>query len=162
MLQILTRDHWNTLVVRPLVRTSPFFGGVFFFYFFIGKWGLLNTIIGVLAELVHTLEKVNTKRHEKTRLEREAKILDHVRQVFLSADVDGSGDVDFEEFRVVMQKRHVQEKMNSIEIPLDDVRELFKLLDRDGRGAITIEDFIMGCKRINGVARSRDMFRVSA
>lgn len=160
LLQVATRDQWNTGLTRPVVRREPLFLFCFLGFFVVANYALLNTVVATLVQMVSELQAQQKARHSKAVVEKEAHILENLRRVLEQADVDKSGDVDYEEFRNIVRKRFVKDKFAAIDIHCHDFLEVFRLLDADGLGAIKADAFVQGCKRLRGQARAFDLYRV--
>merc|ERR1712190_674736 len=61
-----------------------------------------------------------------------------------------------------MGNSEIQEILQAMECDLDaqDVDELFELIDTDGSGSIQQQEFIEGFTKMNGAAKSKDLYRL--
>lgn len=160
-LQVITRDSWNTAIVRPLVRTEPAYALLFMLIIMVGTFGILNTILGLMCEVTYMISRQNDDKVAEILQREERKVLDSLRAIFEAADTDASGELDAVEFKQAMKKRHVKESLALIDIPVSDLKDLFDLLDPTKTGAITIDEFCKGSQKLKGVAKSKDLIRVS-
>merc|ERR1719313_1493293 len=90
------------------------------------------------------------------------KYVKDVKSVFLRADLDSSGKLDWEEFQKHLDNVCVQAYFRQLDIDLEDggAEALFNLLDFDGNGSIDVEEFIFGCGQLKGYAKSLDLARL--
>ena len=71
------------------------------------------------------------------RIGREQKEKAKLRGIFEAMDEDGSGDIDYDEFKVAM------EQMDPKQVPADDeLRKAFDGVDEDGGGSISFDEFV--------------------
>merc|ERR1719420_752862 len=103
----------------------------------------------------------NEEKIAKMIEKQQHKVLESLRAIFEAADIDGSGDLDRDEFNAAMKQKHVRDRLQLIDIPVSDLNELYELLDEDGSGSITIDEFFKGCVKLKGVAKSRDIIELS-
>merc|ERR1719420_419536 len=100
----------------------------------------------------------NEEKIAKMIEKQQHKVLESLRAIFEAADIDGSGDLDRDEFNAAMKQKHVRDRLQLIDIPISELNEL---LDEDGSGSITIDEFFKGCVKLKGVAKSRDIIELS-
>jgi Ca2+-binding EF-hand superfamily protein len=79
-----------------------------------------------------------------------------MRRLFEALDVEGSGELSFEEFATVATDPDVKFWLSSMDIEMDDLFTLFELIDEDHSGHITLEELATRVPRIKGSARSID------
>merc|ERR1719247_3443196 len=92
-----------------------------------------------------------------------SKLIEDVRKVFMKADSDKSGALDWEEFERHVGDPRVQAYFRQLDLDIETsgTRGLFTLLDFDGNGVVDADEFIYGCARLKGHARSVDLARIS-
>jgi Ca2+-binding EF-hand superfamily protein len=79
-----------------------------------------------------------------------------MRRLFEALDVEGTGELSFEEFSTVATDPDVKFWLSSMDIEMDDLLTLFELIDEDHSGHITLEELATRVPRIKGSARSID------
>ncbi|CAJ1947789.1 unnamed protein product [Cylindrotheca closterium] len=84
----------------------------------------------VLAEVSVNLDAIQMNTLHESK--------DMLISIFKFMDVDGSGDVDLEEFKVGIELLNKRLPESS---RFEDAEELFKLLDKDNSGSIDLEEF---------------------
>merc|ERR1712228_227634 len=80
----------------------------------------------------------------KTR-QRETQVhTEKMKALFETADDDGNGLLDLEEFKKTMNHKWVKEWMSAYGVAIDDVEKLWFLLNRDNDAKITAEELVEG------------------
>merc|ERR1712151_1276283 len=80
-----------------------------------------------------------------------------VRQLFERVDADGSGCVDWEEFKECLETEEMRLYFEAFDLDIDEAEELFRLLDVDESGGVEFEEFVNGCFRLRGPAKAIDL-----
>lgn len=139
--------HWHD-VMDPLVEyCNPWLALVFFFYISFTIFAVLNVVTGVFVE--SAIQTIND--------DKKAVLMYQMRELFQSADTDGSGTIDMEEFWSQLESPKMQAYLKAVDLHPEEARELFNLLDMDESDEIPIEDFVHGCLRLHGQAKAIDL-----
>jgi hypothetical protein len=78
-------------------------------------------------------------------------------EFFQKADKDGSGQVDLEEFRAVLDNEQVVEWLSAMGLDLGDIDKVFGMLDTDGDGQISCQELVEGASMLKKPARAVDL-----
>jgi len=162
LLQCMTRDAWSSGVARYVTVHMWYMSFFFMVFMLVSTYGLLNLVVSVIVEQTLTAarnndNKVRAKEERQKRAE-----LDGLKEIFLLADEDGSGELDVNEFLDALKDDEILWKMRSLDLPIDDAARLFTVIDGEGTRALTMEEFIDGCTKLKGAARSRDLLAITA
>jgi voltage-gated sodium channel len=157
LFQIVTFESWSERIVRHVMQKQP--GMVLFFVIFIAiaSFGLLNIVVGVVVEsTLSTSEKDDSKIKRAQERDRQ-RVFDHLREIFESADEDGSGTLTLSEVQKAINKPEIYNKLKMIDFPVEDPKQVFMMLDYDNSCELSIDEFIAGCIRMKGAAKSKDL-----
>eukprot|EP00439_Symbiodinium_sp_Y106_P011474 s4157_g1.t1 len=150
LVQVVTLESWNMTVGRPLVERQPLLFPVLLLYIFLTTFGLLNIIVGVIVEntlnIASSDQDLQDRRFHRQLLQE----LEFLKEVFESADSDGSGTLDREEFVEICQRPEVKNALLRMEVPAEQPEELFDILDEEGVGQISFLSFHESVKSIAG------------
>jgi voltage-gated sodium channel len=162
LLQIITLDSWSSKIARHVINMQWELSFFFLIFSVLGTYGVLNILISVIIE--NMLQAAAKNDHKaKLRLEATRKLeLENIKEVFVLSDTDGSGEVDLREFLDAAQNPEVQWRMKQLGLPLTQAAKLFAVIDGDGSRTLTIEEFINGCKKLKGIAQSKDLLVIQA
>ncbi|CAK9090468.1 unnamed protein product [Durusdinium trenchii] len=184
-------ESWAMTVGRPLVDRQPLLFIILLLFIFLTTFGLLNIIVGVIVENTLNIAQSDQELQDR-RLQRQLlHELEFLRQVFeasqqllrtqtprspdsspnttaQTADFDGSGTLDREEFVEICQRHEVKTALLRMEIPAEQPEELFDILDEEGGssvlgraydnlGQITFLQFHESVKKVRGVPTAFDM-----
>lgn len=157
LVQVVTLESWNMTVGRPLVERQPLLFPVLLLYIFLTTFGLLNIIVGVIVEntlnIASSDQDLQDRRFQRQLLQE----LEFLKEVFESADSDGSGTLDREEFVDICQRPEVKNALLRMEVPAEQPEELFDILDEEGVGQISFLSFHESVKKVRGVPSNFDM-----
>merc|ERR1719272_1631372 len=98
------------------------------------------------------------------QLETRDKWFDEVRSIFESADLDGSGFVNGEEFtQKIKEDARLQAQFRKIGVQVEAYSSagLFQLLDFDGDGELDLDEFCLALQQVHGNARSIDVAKLT-
>mmetsp|Transcript_71542 Transcript_71542/g.130488 ORF Transcript_71542/g.130488 Transcript_71542/m.130488 type:complete len:137 (+) Transcript_71542:3-413(+) len=84
-------------------------------------------------------------------------MVNHMRALLKSTDVDNSGTITWDEFQGQLSNPQMVELFRSIDVDIKEARGLFDLLDMNDLGKITTDQFVTGCLRLRGHAKSLDL-----
>eukprot|EP00928_Gymnodinium_smaydae_P018658 TRINITY_DN17111_c0_g1_i1.p1 TRINITY_DN17111_c0_g1~~TRINITY_DN17111_c0_g1_i1.p1 ORF type:complete len:686 (+),score=88.50 TRINITY_DN17111_c0_g1_i1:111-2168(+) len=140
-------EDWNTFL-KPLRRdVSPALVPLFMFYIAFGLLCMLNLITGVFVE----------SACKEAKKDKDSYIMNHVRSMFATIDVDGSGTISWDEFSSVCDSKGMMEVFADIDTDIAEAKKIFRLLDEDDSGNIDPEEFVKGFGRLRGPAKSLDL-----
>lgn len=148
-------------VADPLFTISPMMGLIFLLYTIFMICAIMNMITGVFVnkalKLAESDMDIMLLENDQVRQEFTRKI----DSVFKSADSDGNGTIDSDEFAEHFQDPVVQAFFRYLDIDIEatDPEVLFKMLDFDQSGSLDSEEFCRGCLVLKGYARSMDLAR---
>lgn len=146
-------DDWRNFVdpFRGLGSTHMVLNSLMFsLYIAFATLVMLNLVTGVFVEGAQRM----------IQDEKVTEIGKDVRKLFNLTDVDGSGDISFEEFELLIDDGNItmSNLMASLGVECHGQgRAIFKLLDTDNSGQIDVKEFVSGCMRLRGNARSIDL-----
>ena len=73
-------------------------------------------------------------------------LLEELRELFVSSDVDGNEQLTIEEFKKMQSDERIVRLMAEMDMLLT-VDQFFEALDLDGQGSISIDEFVQGVLR---------------
>lgn len=135
---------WDDLVTPLMFRVSVMLGFVVSFYIAFALLALLNVVTGVFVEAAL----------KSAKEDRDSYMLHHVRDLFMVADQDGEGTLDWGEFEGQLEAEAMQEFFKSIDVDISEAKAIFHLLDVDDSGRIDLEEFLNGCLGLHGPAQA--------
>jgi len=157
LVQVVTLESWNMTVGRPLVDRQPLLFLMLLLYIFLTTFGLLNIIVGVIVENTLNIAQGDQELQDR-RLQRQIlQELEFLKETFETADADGSGTLDREEFVKICQLDPVKAALLRMEVPAEQPEELFDILDEDNLGQINFVQFHESVKKVRGVPTNFDM-----
>jgi voltage-gated sodium channel len=160
LFQVLTLENWADGIARHVMSKQPEM--VFFFVIFLmfTSFGIMNLVVGVIVENTLSASRNNEEKIKKMQEKERTRVLQHLRDIFLIADEDGSGTLTLEEFEQALKKPDIENRLKLIELETKNAMELFYILDHDGSKELSVDEFIGGCVRLKGTAKSKDLLAV--
>merc|ERR1719473_1034123 len=161
LFQVVTLENWADGIARHVISVKPLFGVAFFVLFLMfTTFGLMNLVVGVIVENTLSASRNNEEKIKKMQEKERTRVLQHLRDIFLIADEDGSGTLTLEEFEQALKKPDIENRLKLIELETKNAMELFYILDHDGSKELSVDEFIGGCVRLKGTAKSKDLLAV--
>mmetsp|Transcript_78795 Transcript_78795/g.139079 ORF Transcript_78795/g.139079 Transcript_78795/m.139079 type:complete len:313 (-) Transcript_78795:215-1153(-) len=158
LLQVLTLDSWSELV-RDTMKYIPWCWMYYYLYVAIAVFVLMNLVTAIIVENALT----NSKKDEEAVVaekDREKQIaLQNIKVLFQMIDMDGNGVLTRNEFETAFEDPEIAMKLKMIDIQPKKCQEIFDLLD-GGDGVLSLEEFFEGIIQMEGLAQSKDVFRV--
>lgn len=129
----------------------------FFLPYCVGITFAIVTIIRAIF-LKETLASANSDddivvaelAHEK------GKTVKKLQGLFSRIDIDNSGDISFEELKVMLEDPVTEAVFSTLEITVREARGFFELID-DGDGRLTFNEFMTGILRLKGGTKNMDL-----
>lgn len=140
LLQIFSLDSIGA-IYKPIIKHKFFMLVYFMSVLLLLSIALMNLVTAVMVNSSldqATQDKEALKAWESAR---RAKQIDQLKDMFLTLDEDGSGELTLEEINNAPEE--TQNQLKEI-VATDDLRELFDILDYDGGGTIGVEEFCDG------------------
>jgi len=147
---------WEDIVV-PLNEISVWYKVLFAFYVTFVLIGVLNVLTSAFVQRACELSRLDRDLVIQSELVSNELFIAEMKAIFEEVDVEGSGFVDWEQFRTFIHNEQVQAYFATQQLDTSDARELFNLLDTDQDGKVFVEEFILGCKKLRGQAKSSDV-----
>jgi len=155
--QVFTMDGWGMVVQDTVDRVGPVTATIIFLPFMgIGCLVVANLILAVVTDQAFSSAR-NDERAKAVEMQRKADVMfKSLREMFLSVDEDGSGDIDFQELLAAFHDNaKVRILFAALDIEEDEIEEVWNLFD-DGDGTLSITEFVKGLRKIKGKARPMD------
>merc|ERR1719506_3095907 len=149
---------------KPLRRVNVALALVFVVYIAFAMFCVLNIITGVFVESAKQMTAADQDMVLMEQLESRDQWFEEVRQIFLAADADGSGQVNGEEFtQRLKEDTRLQAQFRKIGVQVEaySASGLFKLLDFEGDGELDLDDFCLALQMVHGTARSIDVAKIN-
>merc|ERR1712226_1693429 len=123
---------------------------------------VMNIITGLFIDNANKNAQKDADIVWMEQQESREKMNKEIEELFVLADVDKNGYVDFEEFEKSIGTWKMQAAFGRMGVPVgtETAAGLFTLLDFDGRGSIKIDDFCTILPQLNGQARSIDIAKL--
>jgi len=129
-----------------------------FIYFMV--FLVLNVVIGTVVDVTSGVAKMDREKLVKEEMAQLKDYTKHIKEFFLTADADKSGQLSFQEFSKHLEDPTVKAYFNTLDLDTRQADVLFTLLDQDETGEVGISEFLDGCLRLKGGARNLDMAMV--
>lgn len=158
LIQLLTLDSWNG-IVRVLLKQLPWCWAYFYAYIAVSVFVLMNLVTAIIVENAVKNSNLDMDEAIKAKEKEKRKELTTLESLFKEMDTDGSGTLNWEEFKEAFDDPLMVKKWRLLDFEPDECRELFGLLD-DGDGEIETGEFFEGLAKMKGNAQSKDIFRL--
>jgi hypothetical protein len=135
-------------VSRPLMEDiHPLMALPLALYVAISLFIMMNLVTGIFVEAAqHNMQESKCLR-----------LVHQLRDLFMGADTDHTGDISFEEFSKQLDNPLIEEYFEEIELAAHEAKHFFALLDLGNEGKINAEEFVNGCMRMRGYSRAIDL-----
>ncbi|CAE7438154.1 CCNH [Symbiodinium natans] len=150
-------------VVEPLEEVNgPILVPLLSLYVAFAVFCVLNIVTGVFVERSTSMRAMDEENMMFDEIESRKKWLREIRHLFKEADKDGSGQVEWQEFELVMADFQAQTAMKNLGFDTSRVspQVLWHLIDYDNSGQIDIEEFAEALMKLHGSANAIDIARL--
>lgn len=161
LVQLLFKDRWGDVLIWPLIEKHTELILVFAPFYCIGGLALMSSVTAVVVECTLTASKDNVDRESEERDKVDQLVMQSLRDIFMEADTDGSGELDREELHEAMRSYRVKDRLKHLQLPFRDLDMLFLLLDDEGSGLINCDKFFRGVAKLRGPAKACDLHQMS-
>lgn len=155
--------NWGDAAV-PLREMNELIAMLFCLYISFAMFCVLNIVTGVFVESAKEMTSDDQDMVLMEQLENREKWFEEVKHIFESADTDGSGCVDGEEFTKQIQddvRLQAQFRKLGVHVEAYSASGLFQLLDFDGDGELDLDEFCLALQMVHGNARSIDVAKIT-
>merc|ERR1712232_1308426 len=80
-----------------------------------------------------------------------------IKDLYEMMDIDGSGEVGYDEFVKFAHDPEMKGFAASLELEPNDLQQFFSILTGNGIRKVDLETFVVGCIKLRGTATSMDM-----
>eukprot|EP00931_Biecheleriopsis_adriatica_P030132 TRINITY_DN17784_c0_g1_i1.p1 TRINITY_DN17784_c0_g1~~TRINITY_DN17784_c0_g1_i1.p1 ORF type:complete len:618 (-),score=149.69 TRINITY_DN17784_c0_g1_i1:34-1860(-) len=153
--------NWEE-VSDPLIEIHPVLGALFCMYIAFCCFCVLNIITGVFVDNATRNTTLDDDQMLLEEMESRKKWIEEIKVAFAKYDVDGSGEIEMDEFLVTIQDFTVQNLMKNLGVDLRGSKpeSIFMLFDQDGDGSIQVNEFASAIQHMHGNARSLELARL--
>merc|ERR1712176_366643 len=116
--------------------------------------------IAVMVERMQTNAQESRDMTSSVLQHTEQALLKSMGEEFNEADLDGNGELEYDEFRKLIRTPSLQYKFRLLGIQCDEAESLFELMDADKSGAVSPEEFVTGLQKLKGVAKGQDLVQL--
>jgi hypothetical protein len=146
----------------PLGHISGLLELLFVLYVLFAVLCVLNIVTGIFVETANKAYEEDESRLMLEDAKSRFKAIETIKSIFEETDMDGSGFVDFHEFKLMFHDPRIQYCFRKVGINIESecVEGLFKVLDFDGNNTVSLDEFILALQHFAGPARSIDLVRI--
>lgn len=159
LVQVLTLDSWTSMA-RPIQKYVPWAWVYFYLYIAVNVVVLMNLVTAIIVEGALKNSKLDEQHVLAEKEKKKEAALQQVVALFDMMDQDGDGCLSWKEFKQAFEHEDICNRLKLLNCDPAKAREIFDLLDT-GDGALSVDEFFEGVIRLEGVASSRDVFRVT-
>lgn len=121
-------------------------GLAFVFYVATMSFAILNVLTGVFVNSASIA----------ANCEKDRKMLEILRKIFLQVDYDQSGNLTQNEFQSLLKHKDITMCLQTLDIPPYQANHLFTLIDADESGHVEIDEFLRGVEMLQGTLKAID------
>lgn len=149
LFQVTTLDNWID-IAQPAIDLNVYWECFFVGFICVASWTMIAILTAVASENVVESAMGREEAIKKEIEMKQAKFLNFLRDAFVSADTDGNGLLDKEEFEALIHRQDVETQMRaSSALTIDDLIQAWETLDINRTGELTIDEFVSGLAVMN-------------
>eukprot|EP00927_Polykrikos_kofoidii_P085978 TRINITY_DN9495_c0_g1_i3.p1 TRINITY_DN9495_c0_g1~~TRINITY_DN9495_c0_g1_i3.p1 ORF type:complete len:670 (-),score=92.93 TRINITY_DN9495_c0_g1_i3:156-2096(-) len=148
-------------VILPLRLAGSHYYMIFVTFIGLFLFVISNSITSLFLD--SAMQYADKDHHQviQEQLARKREYMNKVISIFAHLDVDGSGEVTYEQFEKHMSHPHMMAFAESLEIDASDVKQFFDVISQNGESAVNMHNFVEGCIKLRGSARSMDVIALT-
>jgi len=155
-----TMSSWSLMPLIPLFQVNPAMRVWFSFFYIYAGWTLLAVMTGTVSFRM-LASHAELLQGDDRELERRQAIQEVLLDVFERLDADGSGELSFAEFQVMLRSREVIQLVASdTNIKLQDLHDLWGWCDDNNTGSVTAGRFIQGFQWLSEPVNGKMMLKL--
>eukprot|EP00746_Dinoflagellata_sp_MGD_P058109 gnl/MRDRNA2_/MRDRNA2_249301_c0_seq1.p1 gnl/MRDRNA2_/MRDRNA2_249301_c0~~gnl/MRDRNA2_/MRDRNA2_249301_c0_seq1.p1 ORF type:complete len:779 (+),score=152.16 gnl/MRDRNA2_/MRDRNA2_249301_c0_seq1:307-2337(+) len=159
--QIMTLDSWAVHVVRPTEKIVPYMWLFFLSFLCLSTFVILNLVTGIfLDQTLSVAKQDHNAEMERIRRKRETQFT-KLKEMFEAVDEDGSGELNENEFEMLVEDSTVLALFQSIGFEASELSKLFHVLDANGQGFVDLYEFINGMMKLQREVKMADLIQIS-
>jgi len=147
---------WKDAMI-PMKKVDGVYEYFFTFYVFFMVIGVLNVVMAAFVAATGEMASRDRDFIVQAQMAQLASYFGKVKTFFAEADVDASGKLSYDEFKMALMNKNVCAYFNALGIDVSQADSLFLLLDKDNSRMLSLEEFLAGCMRLQGAAKSLDV-----
>merc|ERR1719161_2489308 len=132
---------WGELY-DPLKEVGDWYRFLFLFFYFFTVLGILNIVTGLFCEGAAENARDEAAKEQQRLDDERRRIEEQIRTLFITVDVDKSGHVSRDEFKLILTDDRVLSYLAKMDLSKEEVAELFDVLDTTSSGEIEIDEFV--------------------
>jgi len=144
-------------VASPLRQVGGFFYALFLLYIAIFVFVVMNIINSIFLESILSHAERDHQLIIETQMEKKEEYVANLQIIFQDMDIDGDGEVTYDEFCNQLYCPRMQAFVASLEMEITDAKKFFEVLSDRGRRSVDIATFVVGCIKLRGPAKSVDL-----
>jgi len=161
LFQLTTQDNWCDFAL-PVVAVMPAFRLFFAGFIMLCSWTMIAMLTAVASD---SMLEATCDRKEKERVGQSRKqeaFIKYLKKCFKEGDVDGSGDMDRNEFEALVKQPHVIREMKALGSGLteQELHKAWAMLDFQDTGVLTIEAFVEGISYLMDTLSTRHILNL--
>uniref|UniRef100_A0A7S1AG65 EF-hand domain-containing protein n=1 Tax=Noctiluca scintillans TaxID=2966 RepID=A0A7S1AG65_NOCSC len=96
----------------------------------------------------------------QVEMDRRGSHMEELQRVFATFDQDDTGGVTLHQFETSLAHPEVAALFSVLGLDVSDPRSFFETLDIDHNRVLEVDEFVMGCLRLQGLAKAMDVATV--
>jgi len=158
LVQVLCGDSFYSFM-RVLLLYQPWSWIYFYGYIAVACLVLMNLVTAIIVDNAMETSRNDHEQQLREVEARQVKEVKELRQLFRLMDIDGSGTLCWDEFKMSFIDETMSKKWALLDFRPDNCKELFRMLD-DGDGEIELNEFFEGLQSMRGSAQAKDVFKL--
>lgn len=159
LFSVMNQQNWAA--IEPLLEKMPAIKPVYVLFMICSSWALLSVLTGVVSDNMMSVREAQAQKDDEAQEERRQWLTRWLRGIFASADKDGTGALDRNEYRNLLKSPfHLKKLQQVARVPMQDLSQMFDLLDIDGNGVVEFEEFLTGFEWLNDPITGKSLLKV--
>jgi len=158
LIQVLTMDSFHA-IMRITLKYVWWSWVYFYAYIGVAVFVLMNLVTAIIVDNAVTKSRNDVDHELRMKEYNKSKDLKELQKLFGMMDADGSGTLSWDEFKESFGNAEMTRRWKMLDFRPEECRDIFDLLDM-GQGEIETQEFFEGLCRMQGMAASKDIFRL--